>query len=94
MGLFSKLFGQSDKSAPADNQTAQQEPTPCKTKQELLERFGGIALDKQIDFGEVIGNHSYKVVMEQGTISFGQKFTFPMQVLGTISHSSQTWLWA
>ena len=32
--------------------------------------------------------------MQQGTISFGQNLTFPMQVLGTISHSSQTWLWA
>lgn len=94
MGLFNKLFGQSDKSKPADTQPQQQEQTPCKTEQELLERYSGIALDKQIDFGEVIGNNNWNVDMQQGTISFGQNLTFQMQVLGTISHSSQTWLWA
>lgn len=94
MELFNKLFGQSDKSIPAGTQPQQKEQTPCKTEQELLERYSGIALDKQIDFGEVIGSNNWNVDMQQGTISFGQSLTFPMQVLGTISHSSQTWLWA
>jgi hypothetical protein len=94
MGLFSKLFGQSAKSTPADISNPQTNTTPCKTKQELIERYGGIALDKQLDFGEVIGNNPWNVNMNQGTISFGQNLTFPVQVLGTISHSSQTWLWA
>jgi hypothetical protein len=92
MNIFKKLFGQSDKVTSVENQ--QQELAPCKTEQELLECYGGMALDKQIDFGEVIGNNNWNVDMEQGTISFGQTLTFPMQVLGTISHSSQTWLWA
>lgn len=94
MGLFNKLFGQSEKSSPAGTPPPQQAQTPCKTVQELLERYGGIALDKQIDFGEVIGNNNWNVNIQQGTISFGQSLTFPMQILGTISHSSQTWLWA
>lgn len=67
---------------------------PCKTQQELIERYGGIALDKQLAFGEAIGNNNWNVDMTQGTISFGEDLTFPVQVLGTISHSSQTWLWA
>jgi hypothetical protein len=94
MGLFNKLFGQSDKPTTDKTQLQQQELIPCKTEQELIERYGGIALDKQLDFGEVIGNNNWNVDMAQGTISFGQNLTFPMQVLGTISHSSQTWLWA
>ncbi|MBB6005211.1 DUF6882 domain-containing protein [Arcicella rosea] len=93
MGLLKKLFGQSEKSTPTDNQS-QQALTPCKTEEELLERYGGIALDKQIDFGTVIGNNSWEVDLHKGTISFGEDLTFPMQALGTISHSSQTWLWA
>lgn len=93
MGLFSKLFGQSDKSTTTDQQT-EQELAPCKTEQELLERYGGIALDKQLDFGEIIGENNWNVDTAKGTISFGQSLIFPMQILGTISHSSQTWLWA
>jgi hypothetical protein len=94
MGLFSKLFGQSDKPTPTDISKTQVNTTPCKTEQEFIERYGGIALDKQLDFGEVIGKNNWSVNMAQGTISFGQNLTFPVQVLGTISHSSQTWLWA
>ena len=92
MGLFNKLFGKSQES-PTENQTPL-DLGPCKTEQELIERYSGIAFDKQIDLGEVIGNNRWNVDMAQETISFGQGLTFPIQVLGTISHSSQTWLWA
>jgi hypothetical protein len=94
MGLFSKLFGQSDKQTQNEIQSQQQKLSSCKTEQELIEHYGAIAFEKQLDFGEVIGNNNWNVDMTQGTISFGQNLTFPMQVLGTISHSSQTWLWA
>jgi len=66
----------------------------CKTEQELLERFGGNALDKQIDFDEVIGDNNWNVDMTNEVISFGADLVFPIQVLGTFSHSSETWLWA
>lgn len=94
MSLFGKLFGRSNKSTPADEAMSFQDATPCSTVEELLERYGGIALDKQLNFGDVIGNNSWDVDIAQGTISFGPHLTFPMQVLGTISHASQTWLWA
>ncbi len=92
MGLFNKLFGQSKKSTPTDRDSG--ELAPCKTEQELLERYGGIAFDRQIQFAEVIGSNNWNVDVQQGTISFGRDLTFPMQILGTISYSSQTWLWA
>ncbi|MDR2234945.1 MAG: hypothetical protein LBE92_02370 [Chryseobacterium sp.] len=94
MGLFNKIFGQSDQQKPETNQQQQPEQKPCKTEQELLEHYGGIALDKQMDFGEVIGDNNWNVNIQQGTISFGEDLVFPIQVLGTFSHSSQTWLWA
>lgn len=94
MGLFNELFGQSKPVAPTNTQPPQQEQPPCKTEQELIERYSGIAFDRQIDFEEVIGNNNWNVDIGQGTISFGDALVFPMQVLGTISHSSQTWLWA
>ena len=66
----------------------------CKTEQELLERYAAIAYDKQTDFSGVIGTNNWNIDMKLGTISFGEGLEFPIQVLGTISYSSQTWLWA
>jgi hypothetical protein len=94
MGIFSKLFGQSDKSTPADTPSTQLNTTPCKSEQELIERYGGIALEKQLDFGDIIGSNNWNVDVTKGTISFGPELCFPMQSIGTFSHSSQTWLWA
>jgi len=68
--------------------------TPCKTEQELLERYACIALEKQNGLAEVIGNNNWNVDMGKGEISFGPTLHFPIQVLGTISHSAQSWLWA
>ncbi len=66
----------------------------CKTEQELLESYAAIAYDKQTDFSGVIGTNNWNIDMKLGTISFGEGLEFPIQVLGTISYSSQTWLWA
>lgn len=88
MGLFERLFARADKLAgdvPFSSAT---------TIQQLIEQFGGIAFEKQLSFGEVIGDNNWNVDVVQGTISFGPRLVFPMQILGTISHSSQTWLWA
>lgn len=94
MGLFNKIFGQSEKTEQTNETQPTQNLTPCKTEQELIERFGGNAFDKQIDLSEVIGDNNWNVDMTKGEISFGQNIVFPIQVLGTFSHSSETWLWA
>ncbi len=70
------------------------ETTACKTEQELLERYACMAWEKQKDFAEVIGNNNWNVDMGRGEISFGPDLHFPIQVLGTISHAAQSWLWA
>jgi hypothetical protein len=93
MGLFDKLFKKAGEPiGPAKIQ--QQNLTACKTLEELLERYGGIAFDKQIDFSEAIGSSHWNVDMPKGEIGFGANLSFPIQVLGTISHSSESWLWA
>lgn len=67
---------------------------PARTEQELLERYAALALDRQSDLYEVIGDNSWNVDLTAGTISFGPQLVFPLQVLGTFSHQSRTWLWA
>ncbi|MCD1116960.1 DUF6882 domain-containing protein [Chryseobacterium turcicum] len=94
MGFFNKIFGQNDKTEQTNETRPQQNLTPCKTEQELIERYGGIAMDKQLSFGDFIGNNNWNINIANGEISFGDDIVLPMQVLGTISHSSQTWLWA
>lgn len=64
------------------------------TEQTLLEQYCGIALHKQLDFYEVIGNRNWNADLEVGKISFGNGLDFPIQPLGTYSFVSQTWLWA
>ncbi|RTQ48528.1 hypothetical protein EJV47_16280 [Hymenobacter gummosus] len=73
---------------------AELEATPCKSVQELLERYSAIAYDKQNDLAEVIGENNWNFDMDAGTISFGPGLVFPMQIMGTFSYSSRTWLWA
>jgi hypothetical protein len=73
---------------------AELEATPCKSVQELLERYSALAYDKQNDLFEVIGENNWSFDMTAGTISFGPELVFPVQILGTFSHGSQSWLWA
>jgi hypothetical protein len=68
--------------------------TACKSEQELLERYACIAMEKQNEFADVIGNNNWNVDMGKGEISFGSDLHFPIQVLGTVSHAAQSWLWA
>lgn len=93
MSIFKKLFGKDEaqQKNPAPQTTARE---PAKTEQELLEQYGGIGLDKQRNLYEVIGDNSWNADLTKGEISFGGQLTFPIQVLGTFSHSSKTWLWA
>ena len=93
MGFLNRLFGQGDKPVPADEIKPLHDSTPCKTEQELIERFGGYGLDKQLDLSEVIGDNDWNADMNKGEITFGANLRFPIQVLGTFSHSSETWLW-
>jgi uncharacterized protein YbaR (Trm112 family) len=62
--------------------------------QELFERYSGVALEKQLAISDSIGNLDWNVDMSSGTATFGKHLTFPIQMLGSVSHQSNTWLWA
>ncbi len=64
------------------------------TIQDLLELSAAASLEKQFALGELIGDASWAADLDQGTIAFGDKYQFPIQVLGTESEQSATWLWA
>ena len=58
-----------------------------------LEKYGLLSLEKQDKLAHVIGEHTYKIDLENGTIRF-DNVEFPFQVLGTESDNTLTWLWA
>lgn len=64
------------------------------TEQQLLERYACMAFEKQEALAEAIGTANWNVDMGKGEICFGDSLCFPIQVLGTISHAAQTWLWS
>lgn len=59
----------------------------------LLEKYAGIAFEKQYNLSEVIGDNDWQIDMESGLISFGGNLSFPMQILGSYTFESNTWLW-
>jgi len=90
MGWFSKLLGR--RNAPEE---------PEEEAPGLSERFvqlycgnGPAAFVRQEHLSEVVGERDWAFSMDDGTLSFGDDLQFPVQVLGTESESSGTWLWA
>ena len=59
----------------------------------LLSQHGVASLDKQKCLADVIGNADWQFNMDAGQLTFGGQYVFPVQILGTESHQSHTWLW-
>lgn len=66
---------------------------PARSVQELLEQYSALAYDHQHDLAEVIGDQGWQFDMGAGTIAFGPELVFPVQILGSFSRQSETWLW-
>jgi hypothetical protein len=64
----------------------------------LLERLFcqhiAASFDKQMHLGDLVGDRSWRFNMHQGLLSFGDDLQWQIQILGTESEGSQTWLWA
>ncbi len=92
MGLFNNLFKKKEEQT--ESTTNQQNVAKHFTSEnDFLEKFGALALEKQRNLFEITGGLSWNVDMNREEITFGENLTFPMQVLGSFSHSSETWLW-
>lgn len=61
---------------------------------DLYSQCAALSLEKQLALGEIIGDRDFSFDVNAGTLSFGPDLVFPMQVLGTVSRQTGTWLWA
>ena len=59
----------------------------------ILSKYGALALDKQENFSELIGETVGDLDIEKGIISFGD-MVFPVQILGFFSQDLRQWSWA
>lgn len=67
---------------------------PYDSEQALIERFAAIGLDKQHNLAEIIGERDWQVDLDQQKIYFGDDLSYSIQVLGSFSFDSESWLWA
>lgn len=94
MGLFNKLFKKKEENKESTSPVIQPNISKHFTSEnDFLEKFGVAALEKQRNLYDVTGDLSWNVDMDKEEITFGENRTFPMQALGSFSHSSETWLW-
>ncbi len=61
---------------------------------EFFNQHAAASLDKQQALSALIGEHTWFLDRQTGIITFNDKFSFPVQVLGTESSVSNSWLWA
>lgn len=92
MGLFKNLFNTKKTQNNSKENNGIENVKYFTDENDFLEKFGAIALDKQRNLFSVIGENSWNVDMQKQEIYFGD-LTFPINVLGSFSHSSETWLW-
>jgi len=92
MGIFNNLFKKKEENTEAVIHQ-QSNNKHFTSENDFLEKFGAIALEKQRNLFTATNGLSWNVDMDKEEITFGDHLTFPMQVLGSFSHSSETWLW-
>ncbi|MBQ8017182.1 MAG: hypothetical protein IJ672_01055 [Methanobrevibacter sp.] len=59
----------------------------------ILSKYGALALDKQENLSELIGETIGELDIEKGVITFGD-ITFPVQILGFYMQDAKQWSWA
>lgn len=59
----------------------------------LLEQYGGLALEKQNSLFELIGESDWNVDLDTGLLTFSNGEEFPIQILGSYGYNAETWLW-
>lgn len=59
----------------------------------ILSKYGALALDKQENLSELIGETEGDLDIEKGTVSFGD-IALPVQILGFYMQDSKQWAWA
>lgn len=63
---------------------------------EMILRYGALAWEKQLFLQDLLGENppNWAFNMDDGTLGFGDLYQFKIQLLGTESEATGTWLWA
>lgn len=64
------------------------------TFKSLFSKFGCIALDKQENLANLIGDLEGKLDLEEGVLTFGDDISFDVQILGYFTDDLNEWSWA
>ena len=88
MNFYKNLFAKNKKlDQSGENQEKQ-------TFEDLIEQYIGLAFEKQMDLEDIIYGKPWQIDMAKQQLVFGDDLYCSFQLLGTFSHSSETWLWA
>jgi hypothetical protein len=60
----------------------------------LLSEHIGAACARQLTFADFLGERNWSVDIGTGKVGFGDDLEYPIQLLGSESHISDTWLWS
>ncbi len=92
MNIFKKMFGNNPKENIDNSEFIKYNKEEYKTFTDLFELNAGISFDKQVIFGELIGEKPWNLDMNTGKISF-ENLEFPIQIIGSLSFNDNSWLW-
>ncbi len=82
--------------------TSRDEPRPkitvdrpsSRTLASLFEEHALLALEKQEKLVALLGEHEWVLDLDAGQVRFDDRHAFGVQILGTVSESDGSWLWA
>jgi hypothetical protein len=60
----------------------------------LVLQYAASVLDRQLYLNELVGELDWHFDLTAGTLTFGDRYRWSVQLLGTESEASRTWLWA
>jgi hypothetical protein len=74
--------------------TTEQETKPVPSFDELFTHHVGTAMARQLALADVVGECSWQLDLTTGVITIGDDHHYPVQLLGSESYQTDTWLWA
>lgn len=95
--LLALLIAGCGREAPFESESAAPIPevgTMSPSMQELFTKHAVSSFEKQLRLADVVGEESWGFDKASGTLRFGDSIEYRVQILGTESHGTETWLWA
>ena len=60
----------------------------------ILSKYGALALDKQENLSELIGDLEGQLDIENGVLTFSEDISFDVQILGFFNGKLKKWSWS